>query len=31
MVDGEKVAHLRDGEFVGEMSFLTEKVVTRNL
>ena len=24
----EKVAHLRDGEFVGEMSFLTEKVAT---
>jgi len=28
MVDGEEVAHLRDGEFVGEMSFLTEKVAT---
>ena len=26
LVDGEEVAHLRDGEFVGEMSFLTEKV-----
>ena len=28
IVDGEQVAHLRDGEFVGEMSFLTEKVAT---
>ena len=28
LVDGEEVAHLRDGEFVGEMSFLTEKVAT---
>ena len=28
LVDREEVAHLRDGEFVGEMSFLTEKVAT---
>ena len=27
-VDGERVAELKDGEFVGEMSFLTEKVAT---
>lgn len=27
-VDGKKIAELRDGEFVGEMSFLTEKVAT---
>ena len=27
-IDGEKVAELKDGEFVGEMSFLTEKVAT---
>ena len=27
-IDGEKVAQLKDGEFVGEMSFLTEKVAT---
>ena len=27
-VDNEEVAQLRDGEFVGEMSFLTEKVAT---
>jgi len=27
-VDGEKVAELRDGQFVGEMSFLTEKPAT---
>ena len=27
-VDGEKIAELKDGEFVGEMSFLTEKVAT---
>ena len=25
-VKGEKVAELKDGQFVGEMSFLTEKV-----
>ena len=28
VVNGEKVAELRDGEFVGEMSFLTEKSAT---
>ena len=28
IVDGDKVTHLKDGEFVGEMSFLTEKVAT---
>ena len=28
IVDGDGVAHLKDGEFVGEMSFLTEKVAT---
>jgi len=28
IVDGDEVAHLKDGEFVGEMSFLTEKVAT---
>jgi signal-transduction protein with cAMP-binding, CBS, and nucleotidyltransferase domain len=28
LVDNEQVAELRDGEFVGEMSFLTEKVAT---
>ena len=27
-VKGEKVAELKDGQFVGEMSFLTEKVAT---
>ena len=27
-VDGNKVAELRDGQFVGEMSFLTEKSAT---
>ena len=27
-VDGKKVAELRDGQFVGEMSFLTEKSAT---
>ena len=27
-IDGERVAELKDGEFVGEMSFLTEKVAT---
>jgi len=27
-VDGNKVADLRDGQFVGEMSFLTEKPAT---
>ena len=27
-VDSKKVAELKDGEFVGEMSFLTEKVAT---
>ena len=27
-VDGEKVAELKDGQFVGEMSFLTEKSAT---
>jgi len=27
-VDGKKVAELRDGQFVGEMSFLTEKPAT---
>ena len=27
-IDGAKVAELKDGEFVGEMSFLTEKVAT---
>ena len=27
-IDGEKVAELKDGEFVGEMSFITEKVAT---
>jgi signal-transduction protein with cAMP-binding, CBS, and nucleotidyltransferase domain len=26
--DGEGIANLKDGEFVGEMSFLTEKVAT---
>jgi hypothetical protein len=28
LVDNEHIAELRDGEFVGEMSFLTEKVAT---
>jgi hypothetical protein len=28
IVDGEGIAQLKDGEFVGEMSFLTEKVAT---
>ena len=28
IVDGDRVTHLKDGEFVGEMSFLTEKVAT---
>ena len=28
IVDGEQIAELKDGEFVGEMSFLTEKVAT---
>ena len=28
IVDGEEIAQLKDGEFVGEMSFLTEKVAT---
>ena len=28
IVDGEGIANLKDGEFVGEMSFLTEKVAT---
>ena len=28
MVDNEQIAELKDGEFVGEMSFLTEKVAT---
>ena len=28
LVDNEKIAELKDGEFVGEMSFLTEKVAT---
>jgi len=28
IVDNEHIAELRDGEFVGEMSFLTEKVAT---
>jgi hypothetical protein len=28
VVDGDGVAQLKDGEFVGEMSFLTEKVAT---
>ena len=28
LVDGEGIAQLKDGEFVGEMSFLTEKVAT---
>ena len=28
MVDGKKVAELKDGQFVGEMSFLTEKPAT---
>jgi len=28
LVDNELIAELRDGEFVGEMSFLTEKVAT---
>ena len=28
VVDNEKIAELKDGEFVGEMSFLTEKVAT---
>ena len=27
-VDGEYVTELKDGEFVGEMSFLTDKVAT---
>ena len=27
-VDGKKVAQLKDGQFVGEMSFLTEKPAT---
>jgi len=28
LVDNEQIAELKDGEFVGEMSFLTEKVAT---
>ena len=28
LVDKEQIAELKDGEFVGEMSFLTEKVAT---
>ena len=28
VVDNEQIAELKDGEFVGEMSFLTEKVAT---
>lgn len=28
LVDNEQIAQLKDGEFVGEMSFLTEKVAT---
>tara|TARA_B100001057_G_scaffold204404_1_gene205107 strand:+ start:324 stop:977 length:654 start_codon:yes stop_codon:yes gene_type:complete len=28
IVDGKEIAQLKDGEFVGEMSFLTEKVAT---
>ena len=28
VVDGDEVTQLKDGEFVGEMSFLTEKVAT---
>ena len=28
VVDNEQIAQLKDGEFVGEMSFLTEKVAT---
>ena len=28
LVDNEEIAELKDGEFVGEMSFLTEKVAT---
>ena len=28
IVDNEQIAELKDGEFVGEMSFLTEKVAT---
>ena len=28
LVDNEQIAELRDGEFVGEMSFLTEKTAT---
>ena len=28
LVDGKKVAQLKDGQFVGEMSFLTEKSAT---
>jgi signal-transduction protein with cAMP-binding, CBS, and nucleotidyltransferase domain len=28
MVKGKKVAELKDGQFVGEMSFLTEKSAT---
>ena len=28
IVDNEEIAELKDGEFVGEMSFLTEKVAT---
>jgi len=28
IVDGDRVTNLKDGEFVGEMSFLTEKVAT---
>jgi len=28
LVDNEQITELRDGEFVGEMSFLTEKVAT---
>ena len=27
-IDNEHIAQLKDGEFVGEMSFLTEKVAT---
>ena len=29
VVDNEQIAELKDGEFVGEMSFLTEKVATQ--
>ena len=28
LIDNEQITELRDGEFVGEMSFLTEKVAT---